>query len=1233
MAKTEADLKDTTLQDLNLRRDFARAERDNKDYKRIIDMIVDNAPPAVPRILRTSRSHGDGLPGTLRRLEAAASGQYTPRGYSADDIDLGVVLYELGGKGSVYAANHSHLATPAIQTIERHRRPFYIRVSVGEPMVREVKANIATTAPLRQSDADIARSLRRMGFSLGLDELTSDGRPVYLPRTDQIGGTCREHSRRLSTLTIGDDIQVIKSAAEAVRNGEVHIGKEFTIAAICPHSRTHYGAQPILLSPTCKHGTAMDQESECGEQSAGPIWSIASDGDATRRAALYILCMDRRLDKRSMLYQRLGGLPGLNLYVGEGDVTMDFDFKHIWKRLCTLVCSRQGLLVNDRTVNKQILALRFEALTQSDWADMSINSLLNPKDPQDVPRAYALLSRIAEFRHVDTSDFNPSDKDMHDALSLLGELLHCILEAFTNVDLDLSAAIIHVVCLAHLACALYCKNDTSFMPNQLYSDIQCMVKNIIFTVAKAQEMDPEGEVFMPLFGTDELEKFFGLLRMLGGHHPNLDLSEIAARCRSVLNLQDVFRRHPEWERMPVRLRIKRTRDFDHLSPRNWKKNLIAAHCNLRSCWAEGANRATEILRRHNIALDFCALFSKENVDLMRPTGSGQYLGISKEYDRSTIAIGNSRDESDAPSATKAIPADGDEAGVLDPERPSFASVLGAPLNDEDEPEPPGTHAHDLAIGDKGHRQHKATIIRVLFEVDSGFSHDRLLRVRTYWIGGAHWDSKGGVIEGDDLEADQRFSVGGLFATLLRLRSDEVHLALAQAVFIKRSPTNPCDISAAPRSALTDPASTYVLGGQVLSLAPLYALSEIDPNTTSSQLCWYWTAEYVALEGVKARSAPSSAMRRKQLVFSVPAALTIPLSDEACDANIADLPEECASHILSRQPNKISTWILNDATLQRLRKELWRRVSPDSQASDSGLHTVIPTYGEVLSGAFPYEAHSATFAAGASVTHMAGQIRPAPPKGEAKISCRICKAPVAAGDVQNHVGRHIMRAKYGISDRHAELEIDARYPCGFCGGPSSPSGEDGSCSVGITVHGKTEKASSSCPHAYAFKIDAASQLSKSKPCTNVPIRCYLCREVYWKYNMELHLMEKHPERDGRLPEEISRLLQISAEEKTRLGIPEEVILGSSSQIQVGQKRPASPPAAADLRAGKRSRAAEFEPLYAFSQASPVMGSSTQCLTTEVPQPPLLPEPLDGFVTQQPAGMTSLGSYYSYMYNNY
>ena len=152
---------------------------------------------------------------------------------------------------------------------------------------------------------------------------------------------------------------------------------------------------------------------------------------------------------------------------------------------------------------------------------------------------------------------------------------------------------------------------------------------------------------------------------------------------------------------------------------------------------------------------------------------------------------------------------------------------------------------------------------------------------------------------------------------------------------------------------------------------------------------------------------------------------------------------------------------------------------------------------------------------------------------------------------------------------------------------------------------------------------------------MPIRCHLCRDVHWKYNAEQHLTDKHPEREGSLPEEFLRLIQISAEEKTRLGIPEEAVLGASSQTQVGQKRPASPPSAADLRAGKRSRAIELEPLYAHAQAAPPMGPYTHFQTAEGTVPPLLLQPLDrhGFVSQQSAEATSYHSYYPYMYSIY
>ncbi|KAJ7936709.1 hypothetical protein B0H13DRAFT_1589416, partial [Mycena leptocephala] len=107
---------------------------------------------------------------------------------------------------------------------------------------------------------------------------------------------------------------------------------------------TKYGAKPVLLIPTCKQGTWQSAAlvlqkliqawklSSHGKATCGPLLSIASDGDGTRRAALYLVCMHKKLGPDDAISKFLSELPVLNLYTGEGGLTMDFDYKHLFKR-------------------------------------------------------------------------------------------------------------------------------------------------------------------------------------------------------------------------------------------------------------------------------------------------------------------------------------------------------------------------------------------------------------------------------------------------------------------------------------------------------------------------------------------------------------------------------------------------------------------------------------------------------------------------------------------------------------------------------------------------------------------------------------------------------------------------------------------------------------------------------------------------------------------------------------
>lgn len=61
------------------------------------------------------------------------------------------------------------------------------------------------------------------------------------------------------------------------------------------------------------------------------IYCLASDGESKRGRVLANLTLCRPLNVESPLFQILGYLLLFNLFVGDGDLTMDNDYKHIFK--------------------------------------------------------------------------------------------------------------------------------------------------------------------------------------------------------------------------------------------------------------------------------------------------------------------------------------------------------------------------------------------------------------------------------------------------------------------------------------------------------------------------------------------------------------------------------------------------------------------------------------------------------------------------------------------------------------------------------------------------------------------------------------------------------------------------------------------------------------------------------------------------------------------------------------
>ena len=215
-------------------------------------------------------------------------------------------------------------------------------------------------------------------------------------------------------------------------------------------------------------------------------------------------------------------------------------------------------------------------------------------------------------------------------------MLEALIEPFINPNLSISEQIISLMKFAHISCALFLKHETSFLPQHLYSDLQCMVRTEKFRVAHTKILGSERKVFICLLGDDVLEVLFGRVRMIGGHSPNIDVEELWNRIGSAVRLDEIFQGYPNWEQRPRRLKLKRSRDVDHLSPRHWQGELRASTCNLSACWAEGVCQAEVLLAKYGCPINFGEHFydrHRRGVDLMRPKG-GKYPGISAEVDRS-----------------------------------------------------------------------------------------------------------------------------------------------------------------------------------------------------------------------------------------------------------------------------------------------------------------------------------------------------------------------------------------------------------------------------------------------------------------------------------------------------------------------------------------------------------------------------------------------------------------------
>jgi hypothetical protein len=322
------------MQVLTLSRQVSRASKRMSDHKRFLMALATHDIPRLHHLIRIAIKQGAGIEEILWRIEDAAKRLYNVKSFSTTEKKFMRLIKRMAGRKAVYAMS-KFLGLPSRTTIaESSSRK--LLPSVGVPTATEIATNISTFfGPSSPSPA-------KAGHCLMIDGLHLCQRCRWHRPTNQIIGLCREHSAHLDLSM--NDMDSVLEVLEAV-HGEsptCHYGREATVVAVGAFRSDNYHGLPIAQTQTCKSEkgkgfaalleSTLEQWKLHAEEVHGPIWVVGMDGDSVFRDGAFKVLMCDEVEKSSELYEKLGGLEGLNLQCSKDEKVAAPDTKHVTKR-------------------------------------------------------------------------------------------------------------------------------------------------------------------------------------------------------------------------------------------------------------------------------------------------------------------------------------------------------------------------------------------------------------------------------------------------------------------------------------------------------------------------------------------------------------------------------------------------------------------------------------------------------------------------------------------------------------------------------------------------------------------------------------------------------------------------------------------------------------------------------------------------------------------------------------
>ena len=793
------------------------------------------------------------------------------------------------------------------------------------------------------------------------------------------------------------------------------------------------------------------------------ITSIASDGETRRGSAFVLLTFKSKLSHNSPIYPLLKPLQLLNLYVGDDDLTCDKDWKHVFKRWRNLLLRQRGVVVNGLRITPDIIRDQFKSAGLS--AD-HIRSLFNPEDQQDVKLAFDMLKDIWNLSRSSMNS-RRGFLEAREALWILGKLLFHMVFPYLCVDLSLSEQIEHLSATAHLALILYRLAGKEFIPTNLYIDLMIMIKNAIFSIAKAIIDNPDGEFWIILLGTNRLEELFGILRTMIGNDANLDMLQLVSRLAGTTEVSNILAKYPQWDRSPRRLRLpalsRESKEIsdraDHIKPGSWRGTVKLNTVSIQTSW----NRGRRMVEQECDSLThvLLELNNLKDVDILSPFGVllvDAPLADDDIDESLEVLVEASRNET--PNS------DTHEIEM----RVDVEDGLGAELAFSNEPIMGNQKAFDSQVLIQGTAKNKARALKDFSKYRQyAGSTDRLKRVQAvprYVDTEKLFNSSPNYAPQPEVDDSLSIVMSDPIATLVRIEN-EFWLCLGEVNGLRIDGQR---VDYVNFEMLAE--GTVAVSYQMLGLRP--ATVADDPERTNDWRTYMMGEHSFTVPGRLVQSInPTTSKTHLSIPFYL-------LQSTVLVALTASLFQSLSLSDLKSVPKLAPT-----------KEYPYREASGKQQtiASASYLMFFLCLGGACFICESDYD-----------LGHIAVTTISDCPRCSPTVTLDLTQGQ----RVLEHIGSHILYDP-GVIQSVEPL-------CGLCLRPSKM------CQFylekGKGANGKTrinQKSSKGCLIKMKYSYTVAAESSSSSPCSNVPIHCPICPKAdsaIWKYFMKVHFEEQH-----------------------------------------------------------------------------------------------------------------------------